>query len=475
MKKILLFICSLGFLLSQVQAQEDWLCVYPNKKVYFEDSNKSVYCIRIDSTFKNDSILYPFSDLHQIDWDCYSITDGSWLSKYVALDKNGNTIFVNGKNQHILIKNKAALNEIWDVFENENIKVKGEITSIELKSVLGVEDSVKTISFSVFNLENVPVNHLLNTLTIEVSKSFGLVKTVNFYYFEHSGGYSSPNFGEFNLIGISNPQLGFQNINKKEQYFDFQVGDELHTWYLYEAGITWIFHNEEKTIKRYISRTDYSDSIVYSYERKFNRTIIQYDGTTNFYASLDTLKQTIVKGLLFNTEPNEPYVDGDVKKVTIWNIQSPVMRFNDNYHISWQPDTPCLQEYSADVCEINPAYYLGLGGPYYYCYFWMDIENYNKLVYYKKGDITYGTPLHLELSISENKEDNFNIYVNNNSINILTDENIEVYLYTISGIPLFNKKFTEQNITIPVAFPKGVYLVKIISNNKTYIKKILLN
>jgi len=166
----------------QVNAQENWLCVYPNKKVYFEDNNKSVYCIRIDSTFHNDSILYPFSDLHQIDIDCFSITDGSWLSKYIALNEDGNTIFVNGKNQQILIKNKAVLNEVWDVFENENIKVKGKTASIELKSVLGVMDSVKTISFSVFNKENVPVNNSLNSLTIEVSKNFGLIKTLNFYY-----------------------------------------------------------------------------------------------------------------------------------------------------------------------------------------------------------------------------------------------------------------------------------------------------
>ena len=28
-------------------AQDDWLYVHPNKKVYFEDSRKVVYCIRI--------------------------------------------------------------------------------------------------------------------------------------------------------------------------------------------------------------------------------------------------------------------------------------------------------------------------------------------------------------------------------------------------------------------------------------------
>jgi len=212
-------------------AQTEWLCVYPDNKVYFENTNKLVYCIRIDSTANDNTILYPISDLHQIDWECYSVTSGSWISKYIVIDNEGNTFFVNGKNQQIFIKSQVALDEIWEVFENEEIKVKGKITSIDERNVLGVEDSVKTISFSVYDLNDTPINHILNQYFIEVSKNFGLIKTVNFYYFEHKTD-DHVNFfnyfGEFNLIGITEPQLGFQNLNLKEQYYDFQVGDELH-------------------------------------------------------------------------------------------------------------------------------------------------------------------------------------------------------------------------------------------------------
>jgi len=87
-KNILLIILGITITFN-LKSQEDWLCVYPNKKVYFEDANKMVYCIRIDSTHNDGSVLYPFSDLHSVDFDCFSITSGSWISKYIILNEDG--------------------------------------------------------------------------------------------------------------------------------------------------------------------------------------------------------------------------------------------------------------------------------------------------------------------------------------------------------------------------------------------------
>ena len=200
-------------------AQENWISVYPNQKVYFEDIYKTVYCLRIDSTFNENTVLYPFSDLHQIDFECYTINSGSWLSKYIMINEEGNTIFVNGKNQQILIKNKAELNEVWEMFANESIKVKGKIISVSLKSVLGVSDSVKTISLSVFNNNDEPVNHTLNQFSIEISKHFGLVKTVNFYYFEHTTDSYELVYYKKGEIEWGTPYNLSVPENKKEQIF----------------------------------------------------------------------------------------------------------------------------------------------------------------------------------------------------------------------------------------------------------------
>ena len=468
MKKLLLITCFLAVLCFQGKAQNDWQCVYPTKKVYFEDENKLVYCIRIDSTFNDNTILYPFSDLHQIDWGCYSVTSGSWLSKYITIDEGGNTFFVNGNNQQFFIKSQAALNETWDVFANDNIKVKGEIISIDNRDVLGVEDSVKTISFSVYDLDDTPVSHRLNQISIEVGKNSGLIKTINFYYFEHTT--DSYNwFGEFNLIGISEPQLGFQNINLREQYYDFQVGDEFH---IYHAETPVLGYGgpsyENNTIHRYISRTDYEDSIVYYYERKINTNIPK-----------DTLKQTIIKGLLFNTEPNELYAG--VSKVMITNTPLPKM-YKIGYDLMHYFGDSCLRSYPTDVCYTDPTYYLGLGGPYYECCgLWTSKYCYD-LVYYKKGDTEWGTPFVLPV-LEYEKDIAFSIYPNPaenyitvKSVNNEISDNTILEIYDIQGRKYLSKQFDSSEFIDISSLKPGYYMVKLIRKDKAiaHIKMVKL-
>jgi len=470
-KSILIFI---SFLLSFGSfAQSEWLCVYLNKKVYFENESKLVYCIRIDSTYINgmDTILYPFSDLHKIAENCYSVKSGSWISKYIIIDENGNTTFVNGKNQQIFIKSQAVLNEVWDVFENDNIKVKGKITSIEKKNVLGVEDSVKTITFLVYDLSETPINYDLNQISIEVSKHFGLVKTVNFYYFEHTTNNYYNNFGEFNLIGINEPQLGFKNILKEDCY-DFQIGDELHIRYI--SGGYYSFFNQNRII-RYISRTDYNDSIIYYYEYKTytkHKSVINDTLTTSISMSQDTLKQKINKGeLLFETESNEPYGNDDVYKIIINNIQQTTI-YVANYFLYYYED--CLMETIFDGCSEAPTYYLGLGGPYYAdCEMWGN-RYCQDLVYYKKGNTEWGTPFDFEISIAEYENNNsFYVYPNptNDKISIKstnneTLNNATLEIYDIQGRKCFNKNI-DSSTFIDISFlDTGYYIVKLIKNNQ---------
>jgi len=83
MKKNTFIILCLLFCFSGY-AQEDWQCIYPDKKAYFENSQKKVYCVRIDSTSSNGTILYPLSDLCPMYlWECSSSIFDSWLSKYI--------------------------------------------------------------------------------------------------------------------------------------------------------------------------------------------------------------------------------------------------------------------------------------------------------------------------------------------------------------------------------------------------------
>ena len=476
MKKFILTLFGVLLYLSSF-AQEDWLCVYPNKKVYFEDKYKYVLCIRIDSTFNGDTILYPFSDLRE-DY-CFSMYLGSWLAKYIVLNEDGNTIFVNSEYQPILIKNRAALNETWDVFENEIIKVKGKITSISLESVLSVEDSVKTITFSVYDINDVPISHPLSQVSIEVSKHFGLVKTIGFYDFSPS---------EYNLIGVNEPQLGLWNINLQELYYDFQPGDEFHIWREYKQDIlepSIVY----KTILRYLSRTDYEDRIEYLCERKVNSNTV-----------IDTLHQVIEKGQpLFDTEPNEPYFSGGwLGQVSI--INTPIVRAYFNvYPGSWNPSKSCFQTVLIDGdCFAGysyfPTYYSGLGGPYWkYCIFAGEGTGYD-LVYYKKGDVTWGTPFDFTGVIEHDESIALNVYPNPTGGEL----QVTSYELQVTGIEVFdlmgrkvlsqkaeggrqnveadNYPSLQSTTTLNLShLPAGMYFVRITTEEGVVTKKVVKN
>ena len=280
------------------------------------------------------------------------------------------------------------------------------------------------------------------------------------------------------MIGISEPQLGFKPINLSEKYYDYQVGDEFR---FRELSNTMTYGVENKTIYRYTSRVDFVDSIVYQYEWAKN-TITRQLSDISTYVSGGTSKQKIIKGTFFNTEPNEPYINdaGLISKVVVINSTIPQVFFWDFYDVFWNSNTNCFSQFGiSDACYLAPtSYYLGLGVFSYYncCELFMYNTNCEGLVYYKKGDITYGTPLVLETSVSQVNEENFNVFFYNNNINIssLTNDNIEVSIYNVSGLLLYNNKFSEQNITIPVSFPKGMYLIKIIGNHKNLVKQIVI-
>jgi len=300
---------------------------------------------------------------------------------------------------------------------------------------------------------------------------------LNFYYFEHEILDYWHHFGEFDLIGIDEPQLGFKPSNLKENYYDFQVGDELHIWNLYSPFIPPSY--EKKIIHKYLSREDSEDSITYYIERKVHNHTVDGIGHHNISTSMDTIILIAVKGLLFYTEPNE-LLNGAISKVMILNLPLQKM-YIDSYDF-WITGDSCLGIVNVDVCNSPPTYFLGLGGPYYeHCEIWGNEYAY-ELVYYKKGNTTWGTPFDFEVSVSEHvKETSIIIYPNptRNFITIKSTNNEILNNCFIDIYDIQGRKCLSQNIVncehIDVAFLNaGFYVVKLTQKNKNivYIKMI---
>jgi hypothetical protein len=82
-------------------------------------------------------------------------------------------------------------------------------------------------------------------------------------------------------------------------------------------------------------------------------------------------------------------------------------------HYVGNPEFTCWYAPFWDGCLFDQTYVKGLGGPYYSCTGTMTLSNIdNNLVYYKKGNITGGTPLTITDVKNIISEKNINVYPN---------------------------------------------------------------
>lgn len=284
MRRLKLLFASVLMCFINLNAQ-DYQTVKSDRIAFFNSQYGNIKCIRIDSAiFKKDSIFYPFSNIQQLDYECFSPYSYSWIGKKVLIQSNGYNLFFNKRNDTIKINTSAKLNESWIAYElQDSIRIIAKVINHDILEFLGLHDSVKTIGFQVYDKEMTSLVHNLNDMSITISKNYGSVRMLNFSLFPN---FESDFFNEqleyFNLIGLSKPKIGVQNLTWLDVY-DFQVGDELHI--LYESS-DWVpnfgYYTKRKTKFKYLERLESQDSLVYRLEREEStfRRIEKWDSTT---------------------------------------------------------------------------------------------------------------------------------------------------------------------------------------------------
>ncbi len=452
---------------------QDYQTVFSDRVACFQNKNKYVECIRIDSVnYQTDSVFYPFSNIQELDDDCFTPSGPSWIGKKLMIQNNGYNLFFNKNNDTIKIKTNALLNESWTAYElPDSTVITARVLKHDTSEFLGQLDSVKTIGFQVYTKNMTPVTHPLNDMTLLLSKNFGLIKTFNFYLFP---GYeiNFPDYylQEYNLTGLSKPQIGIQNLTRFD-VFDFQPGDEIHV--LYEEsrwGTGDDYSITQKTITKYLTRADYPDSIVYSFDIKSNRNTIRTDATLFSYLH-DIRKSVIVPDTIFDKLPGEPirseyeaysyvmYNNGTISKTEPSGYDRICSPYNDS----------CWMRCDVWGCWPSYSYIKGLGGPYYECddFFFGFIKENNELVYYKKGDLTSGTPLIVTDTNNVVLEEETEVFPNP-AKDILWIKTLNNYLplvfelIDINGKSLFQKSIVTVSTTINLgSFPAGIYFYRL--------------
>lgn len=390
MKKNLEWILVFLLCLQPVIAQ-NYQAVKPGRIAYFGGSDNDIECIRIDSvSSQTDTIYYPFSNIDMVDdYGCYNPEGPSWIGRKIIARKDGFNLFFNRNKDTIRLKTNARLHESWTAFEIPGSEVfRAEVSGIDTLSFLGLTDSVKTIEFRVYDASMVPVDHPVNEMKLLLSKHFGLVKTFNFNLFPGLIGYYG--FQEYDLAGLSKPVAGVQNITWMD-VFDFQPGDELHTYYRDYDPEHEVIH---RRITKYLERNDFQDSVIYSFEIAQSTSKTWIDSSYSGY-SKDTGTALIKPYPLFDKLPGEPVVTENtaysLKMSKYIFLSKAFPSYSETFH--FQSDS-CWMSPGFDGCDPSNTYYKGLGGPYYSCnYPWIVGGIENRLVYYKKGQVTWGVPL----------------------------------------------------------------------------------
>lgn len=474
MKKDILILVLLGLTLTNVSSQY-YQTVTSDRIACFETLSKDVNCIRIDSVFfETDSLFYPHSNIQKIDFDCYTPYGASWIGEKIVVQENGYNLFFNHELDTIKIKTNAQLNESWIAYELEDsIYVTAEITAHDTREVLGHTDSVKTIVFNVYDKNNTPIDHELNGISVLLSKSFGWLKTLEFYHFPYPKVH--------NLIGVSQPEAGVGNLTWLDVH-DYQVGDEIHVLYQkliwgdddYSIQDTW------KTIYKYLERENHQDSVVYVIDVKESRKRewLPSDSIVTTYTR-DTIIQVVKPDSLFDKLPGEPIINIPENSQNAYVYQmknySRTQKILPSMHgILYFSSDDCWNYPTADGCVLDKGYIQGLGGPYYHCEWWFDSYN-RELVYYKKGDEIWGTPLIVTGIQEEYQVDHVVVYPNPGSGNFWIkhsiNEPLTFELMDLHGKVLITEKLeTNKHFLDLNNFNSGIYIYQL-RNHTSIVEK----
>lgn len=496
--KILRYSLILVFLTTISAFAQNYQTINSSRIMYYEYQNSTqninIQCIRIDSVkCPGDSILYPFNVFCQIGNKCYLPNYSSWIGKSVSISKDGINTFVNKDGDSIRINTKANLGDKWIAYQlSDSMTIEASITEFDTLTFLGLTDSVKTISFQAYDNNMAAIDIPLNKMHLQISKNYGFVKITNFYFFPNlKVNYSNDVEDGYFLVGLSNPKVGVQNLTWADVY-DFQVGDELHILtdaLCVDANLNSGTMSTEKEIFKYIERKDFADRIEYKYSRlkSVSTGIITHGKTTNTYNYFnDTLSLIITPNSDFDKLPGEVIINSDNQN-EFYSYYFRTETLLSNSHLckikpNWgdwyfKHQDSCLGRVIADGCLANKEYYKGLGGPYHSCNEWPCMGwNKRELVYYKKGDITYGTKLDVVSKVDTKDIENIKIFPNPayDKINIsnpnFSFDNYDATIYDVLGNVVKQSKIhaTDSNINIE-DIGSGIYML-ILSNSHGVIK-----
>jgi hypothetical protein len=475
MKKHLLTIFIVGLLFSVAYAQ-DFQPVNSGREAYFS-FNGTFSFLKIDSvkTTDGDSVFYPSRSLENVDYRCYSRFAPSWAGSKIITRNDGTNIYFNHNNDSIVIKTKAKRNEKWTAYQiADSITIVAEVTECRYDSVLGLDDSVKTIRFQVLDSAANPVDDPINQMQLLLSQRYGWKEALNFNLFPNLEAEYFPYqyFQTCELIGLSNPKVGRQNLTWFEVY-DFDPGDVLHAYETHFncCGVPTCEMLHLRIIYTYLDRADYPDSIVYHVSREMHKKFTNFSDSIRTEVFHDTIREVIRPYPEFDILSGEPVLFGDGSHISL------VYQYKE-LGVECKDFFAYLNKYENDSCwammitdgGVSSGYLKGLGGGYY-DYNEICTRSLCELQYYKKGKNEWGTPFNFTGVETLRTSNEMKVYPNPASETVYIETNgaaapVTFELFSADGSRVMKEELPDGNRPIDVSrLNPGLYFYTITVEN----------
>jgi len=475
-------------LFSTIAAAAQNFSVFDKSKCYFFQQNASVFGVKSDSVeilASGDTVSHFFTMFWEEPFNtqnCLDLYGGTLFGKKAIQTPDNSFIFITKNSDSVILKPNTAVGESWIVYRwpNQDLMIKATVSSQGPQNVLGTMDEVKSIVLSVQDGANqVVASSPINGKVLSLSQNFGLFNTFDFYHF--------PNDTSSHALIEVTPVADYRKMVIKRIY-DFNVGDEFHTNYrnFNYLGYQMLNGQEEQLMKRVVSKTTYTPdtAITYLFERcaVIKNYLDSQITTTHIYdtVSVTYSYQNFADSALFQMPMQtfpvaNNWYDAKLIYQSLSNNQR-IYAYPDRVDVSFIDN--CWKNICADPGPGVTKYMEGLGGPYYDNNSWnFPSQSYSyKLVYYKKGETTWGTPiapncLSLINDVSEinSSESVVNVYPNPAMNKVFIDlqnfdsGNATIELFSMEGRLLLKQSVVPNSVSeIDLqSLPSGMFVLKI--------------
>jgi len=479
MKHFLLFIL---IVFTNITFSQNYELVKPLKTNYFKDYKNFVHAFKVDSSYisGSDIIYNSFRRIRHFD-TCFADIEAPIFGKNIIKKPNGIYKIVNAEYDTTLIKTQASLGETWQCFTDTlNHFIEAECTSIDYENILGNMDSVKTISFTLKNNGGAIISSPINNLHLKISQNYGLVAIVDFGLFPFieitKNFQNSENPYTLLLLESILPNSTIKENFKESHFRSFEINDEfIYTKYEDWESYGWTSNHCGSSISHTITnKIDFPEYTTYSVKLKKNTSC--YNGC-----------QYIESNYEFNVSKKYLYNKTSFENDSSLNDLSYRIKISNKDTIYFQKfffHTQIYEESCINYFETTGYISKEVGFPTIKKegYSTPDETYYSTstLKYYKKGNKEWGEYINVDIKNTEKESKQIVIFPNPNSgkFNISFNnykQNYSLNILNLVGEKLYSKKANSKGNLIDLEFAKGTYFVQIISNEKVYIKKFVIN